>query len=148
MRTRNWRYFLGAVLVLSAAPLLYGAGRPPAKQAATPSKSSNTPSKSKKKSRPGSKAKPRTQNAPTPDRIKEIQSALQREGAYEGEPTGKWDNSTVDAMKKYQDKSGLSPTGKIDALTLQKLGLGSETAGQGAPVPTVSSVAPSGPPAK
>jgi hypothetical protein len=37
-------------------------------------------------------------------------------------------------MKKYQDKNGLNPTGKIDALTLQKLGLGSETAGKGAPV--------------
>ncbi len=77
--------------------------------------------------------------APTPDRIKEIQSALQRDGAYEGEPNGKWDQSTVDAMKKYQGKNGLSPTGKIDALSLQKLGLGSETAGKGAPVPTASS---------
>lgn len=77
--------------------------------------------------------------APTPDRIKEIQSALQREGAYDGQPTGRWDDSTADAMKKYQDKNGLSPTGKIDALSLQKLGLGSETAGKGAPVPTASS---------
>ncbi len=68
--------------------------------------------------------------------------ALQREGAYEGEPNGKWDNSTIDAMKKYQDKNGLSPTGKIDALTLNKLGLGSETAGKGAPVPAASSSTP------
>ncbi len=42
-------------------------------------------------------------------------------------------------MKKYQDKNGLNATGKIDALTLQKLGLGSETAGKGAPVPTALS---------
>ena len=80
--------------------------------------------------------------APTPDRIREIQSALQRDGAYQGDPTGKWDDSTVEAMKSFQDKNGLTPTGKIDALTLQKLGLGSETAGKGAPVPAVSTVNP------
>jgi peptidoglycan hydrolase-like protein with peptidoglycan-binding domain len=73
--------------------------------------------------------------APTPDRVKEIQSALQREGAFEGAPNGKWDAATVDAMKKFQDKNGLPSTGKIDALSLQKLGLGSDTAGKGAPVP-------------
>jgi len=69
----------------------------------------------------------------------EIQTALQREGAYQGEPTGKWDDATTEAMKNYQDKNGLSPTGKIDALTLEKLGLGSKTAGRGAPSPTAPS---------
>ena len=74
---------------------------------------------------------------------------MQREGAYDGEPTGKWDDATVEAMKKYQDKNGLSPTGKIDAPTLEKLGLGSETAGKGAPVPAASSSpAPADPPAQ
>lgn len=136
MRLRTWLSFFGAVLMLSAAPLLYGAGRPAAAQTSTPKKKKAS-SKSKRKSK--GKPKTKAQMAPTPDRIKEIQSALQREGAYEGEPTGKWDDSTADAMKKYQDKNGLSPTGKIDALTLQKLGLGSETAGKGAPVPTASS---------
>jgi len=33
------------------------------------------------------------------------------------------------ALRKYQSAHGLSPTGKLDALTLEKLGLGSETAG-------------------
>jgi hypothetical protein len=51
-------------------------------------------------------------------------------------------------MKKYQDKIGVSPTGKIDAVSLNKLGLGSDTAGKGAPVPTASSAAPAGPPQK
>ena len=35
------------------------------------------------------------------------------------------------AMKKYQDKNGITPTGKIDAVSLEKLGLGSVTAGKG-----------------
>jgi peptidoglycan hydrolase-like protein with peptidoglycan-binding domain len=122
--------------MLSAAPLLYSAGRPAGAQTSAPKKKATT-SKSKKRSK--ATPKTRTQMAPTPDRIKEIQSALQREGAYDGQPTGRWDESTADAMKKYQDKNGLNPTGKIDALSLQKLGLGSETAGKGAPVPTASS---------
>jgi peptidoglycan hydrolase-like protein with peptidoglycan-binding domain len=136
MRIRNWFPYFGAVLMLSAAPLLYSAGRPAGAQtSATTKKTASSKTKKKLKGKP----KVRAQMAPTPDRIKEIQSALQREGAYDGQPTGRWDDSTADAMKKYQDKNGLSPTGKIDALSLQKLGLGSETAGKGAPVPTASS---------
>jgi peptidoglycan hydrolase-like protein with peptidoglycan-binding domain len=69
----------------------------------------------------------------------EIQTALARENAYRGVPNGKWDVATVEAMRRFQDANGLNPTGKIDALTLQKLGLGSEVAGKGAPTP------PSGP---
>ncbi len=79
--------------------------------------------------------KVRGQAAPTPDRINEIQAALTEKGAFAGEPTGKWDDSTVEAMKKFQTDNHLNPTGKIDASTLQKLGLGSETAGVAAPTP-------------
>ena len=79
------------------------------------------------------------QAAPTTDRINEIQGALARNGAYTGEPSGKWDDSTVEAMKKFQAARGLNPTGKMDALTLQKLGLGSETAGMGVPTPPPNS---------
>jgi len=85
----------------------------------------------------------RGQKAPTPDRVREIQTALSREGVFEGQPTGKWDNTTIDAMKKFQETHGLNPTGKIDAVTLNKLGLGSDTAGKGAPIPTASSATPS-----
>ena len=79
------------------------------------------------------------QAAPTADRINEIQGALAKNGAYTGEPSGKWDDSTVEAMKKFQASHGLNPTGKMDALTLQKLGLGSETAGMGVPTPPPNS---------
>jgi hypothetical protein len=44
-------------------------------------------------------------------------------------------------MKKFQSEHGLLPTGKFDALTLQKLGLGSETAGLGAPTPPPNAAA-------
>jgi Putative peptidoglycan binding domain len=77
----------------------------------------------------------RGQKAPTPERISEIQTALSKDGSYTGEPTGKLDANTSDALRKFQAAHGLTPTGKLDALTLQKLGLGSETAGIAPPLP-------------
>jgi peptidoglycan hydrolase-like protein with peptidoglycan-binding domain len=73
------------------------------------------------------------QGAPTPERIHEIQNALAKKGFYAGEPSGKWDDDSTEAIKKFQAANGLAPSGKYDAWTLQKLGLGSETAGLGAP---------------
>jgi len=81
----------------------------------------------------------RGQKAPAPDRISEIQTALAKDGSFSGKPSGKWDVSTVDAMKKFQETHGLNPSGKLDAKTLQKLGLGSQTAGLAPPMPPVSS---------
>jgi len=119
----------------------------PAPSAAQTSSTSTKKKKASSKSKKRGKVK--GQAAPTPDRIKEIQTALQKDGSYEGAPTGKWDAGTMDAMKKYQDKKGLNPTGKIDAVTLNKLGLGSGTAGKGAPVPAAStSTSPADPPSK
>jgi peptidoglycan hydrolase-like protein with peptidoglycan-binding domain len=77
------------------------------------------------------------QKAPTPQRISEIQQALAKNGAFAGTPNGKWDTSTVEAMKKFQGAHGLNPSGKLDAKTLQQLGLGSQTAGIAAPTPAL-----------
>jgi peptidoglycan hydrolase-like protein with peptidoglycan-binding domain len=74
------------------------------------------------------------QQAPTADRISQIQEALASKGAFTGTPTGDWDDATVSAVKKFQSSNGLTPSGKLDALTLQKLGLGSETAGVAPPI--------------
>ena len=79
------------------------------------------------------------QKVPTPDRISEIQQALAKDGSFTGTPNGKWDDSTVEAMRKFQDAHGLNPSGKLDAKTLQHLGLGSQTAGVAAPLPPTSS---------
>jgi peptidoglycan hydrolase-like protein with peptidoglycan-binding domain len=91
-------------------------------------------SSSKKKSK-----RVKGQAAPTANRISEIQGALAKNGALTGTPTGKWDDDTVDAMKRFQASNGLNPSGKLDAPTLQKLGLGSETAGLAAPTPPPNS---------
>jgi peptidoglycan hydrolase-like protein with peptidoglycan-binding domain len=60
----------------------------------------------------------RGQKAPAPERISEIQTALAKEGSFNGKPSGKWDASTVDAMKKFQEAHGLNASGKLDAKTL------------------------------
>jgi peptidoglycan hydrolase-like protein with peptidoglycan-binding domain len=147
------------VLIASAAPVIVTATQSPAKRSSTRRPAERAPaatkrpatSSAKRATTSGKKAastkknsKPisRAQNAPTPERISEIQSALQREGALGVELNGKWDSATVEAMKKYQGNHGLNPSGKIDALTLHKLGLGSETAGKGAPSRSVSSADP------
>lgn len=72
---------------------------------------------------------------PSAARVTEIQSALARSGYYKADPNGKWDASSIQAMRNFQEDHGLDGTGKIDALSLQKLGLGSEIAGVDAPRP-------------
>jgi hypothetical protein len=75
------------------------------------------------------------QKTPTNDRVSEIQAALAKDGSYQGSPSGKWDDDTSAAMRRFQASHGLNPSGKLDAPTLQRLGLGSETAGIAAPTP-------------
>jgi peptidoglycan hydrolase-like protein with peptidoglycan-binding domain len=116
--------------------------KPPQQSSAAPAPSTSstapttTAAKKKKssKSHHGSKREP-TQKAPAPQRISEIQSALAHGGYYQGTPNGKWDSNTVAAMQKFQSDNGLSSSGRIDAPSLQKLGLGSGTAGVDAPKP-------------
>jgi hypothetical protein len=75
---------------------------------------------------------------PAADRTEEIQSALVRGGFYSGNPNGRWDSGTQEALRRFQTANGLPPTGKLDALSLQKLGLGSDVAGLSAPRPVMS----------
>jgi peptidoglycan hydrolase-like protein with peptidoglycan-binding domain len=114
----------------------------------TPSKPTRSASKAKasaagkarvKKSSKRSKRRQPGQKAPAPERISEIQQALAKDGSFNGAPNGKWDGSTVEATRKFQASHGLNPSGKLDAPTLQKLGLGSRTAGVAAPMPPITS---------
>jgi len=111
-------------------------------QGATPKKTSSskggTASHGKRASKK-SKRRERGQKVPTPDRISEIQQALAKDGSFTGKPSGKWDVATIEATRKFQEAHGLNPTGKLDAKTLQQLGLGSQTAGVAPPMLPVSS---------
>ncbi len=104
--------------------------------AARPQANSGTAAKKKKtKSSKRRGKRQRGQKAPTADRIREIQGALAKAGTYSRTQNGKWDAATVEALKKFQEVQGLNPTGKLDAKSLQKLGLGSDVAGVAAPMP-------------
>jgi peptidoglycan hydrolase-like protein with peptidoglycan-binding domain len=69
------------------------------------------------------------QQAPTPDRYKEIQQALVNKGYLKTEPNGVWDADSSAAMQRFQMDQKLTPTGKINAPSLIGLGLGAKSAG-------------------
>ena len=110
------------------------------KSHATPSATTKKSSSGAKKAFSKSSSSKRTrkqpgQKAPTADRVSEIQVALAKDGSFQGSPSGKWDEATTTAMRRFQASHGLNPSGKLDAPTLQRLGLGSEIAGVAAPTP-------------
>jgi len=130
----------GLILFLAAgiawcAPSASGTA---AHSAAKPGASAASKARVKKSSK-HSRRREKGQKAPAPERISEIQQALAKDGSFNGSPSGKWDDSTVEAMKKFQAGHGLNPSGKLDAPTLNKLGLGSQTAGVAAPMPPIAS---------
>jgi peptidoglycan hydrolase-like protein with peptidoglycan-binding domain len=57
-------------------------------------------------------------------RVRQIQSALIREGYLSGEPDGAWDSQTKDAMARYQSDNGWQTKMLPDSRALIKLGLG------------------------
>jgi peptidoglycan hydrolase-like protein with peptidoglycan-binding domain len=65
---------------------------------------------------------------------------LAKDGSFQGSPSGKWDDATTAAMRRFQTSHSLNPSGKLDAPTLQRLGLGSQTAGVAAPTPPPGAV--------
>jgi len=138
------------------------ASKTSADKSSSPKKSGATATKSATRGASSSRTGKRTsgrsrrqpgQKAPTGDRVTEIQAALAKDGSFAGMPNGKWDDETAAALRRFQAAHGLNPTGKLDALSLQKLGLGSQTAGVAAPTPppgavsrlTSSVVAPASP---
>jgi peptidoglycan hydrolase-like protein with peptidoglycan-binding domain len=64
------------------------------------------------------------QARPTRDRYREIQQALADAGFYSEAIDGIWGERSEAALKRYQEAQDLEPTGKLDALTLIRLGLG------------------------
>jgi peptidoglycan hydrolase-like protein with peptidoglycan-binding domain len=95
----------------------------------TPSSKSTKRAKGKAVKAPPASTWRTRQQAPTPDRYKEIQQALVAKGYLKGEPTGVWDSDSADAMQRFQMDQKLTPTGKVNAPSLIGLGLGAKSAG-------------------
>ena len=66
----------------------------------------------------------RAQLRPTRERYAEIQTALAQAGYFQGPANGDWGPTSVNALAYFQKDHGLEPSGKIDAPSLIKLGLG------------------------
>jgi hypothetical protein len=108
---------------------------------ATSGKTSKTSKASAKRKGKSSKQPTRWhQQQPTPERYKEIQTALASKGFLQGEPTGEWGADSVDALKRFQTSQNLMPDGKIGSLSLIALGLGPKrlTAKSDAPPPAAT----------
>ncbi len=84
------------------------------------------------------------QSAPTPDRYRQIQEALQAKGHFAGTPNGSWGADSVDALKRFQQEQSLEPTGKINSLSLIALGLGPKHEKVAVLPPAPSESSPSG----
>ncbi len=139
MRVRKATYLASTLLLAAGLGVFAGSGQ--AQSTAhkkTGSSKARASAHGKRNSRRSSRRE-RGQKVPTPDRISEIQQALAKDGSFSGKPNGKWDASTIEATRKFQEAHGLNPTGKLDAKTLQQLGLGSQTSGVAPPMPPVSS---------
>lgn len=59
----------------------------------------------------------------TKEQVKQAQGLLKQRGLYAGEPTGKLDPATRDALRKYQEAEGVKVTGTLNAATLQKMSI-------------------------
>lgn len=58
----------------------------------------------------------------SPDKVKEIQSALDQKGQHVT-VDGHWGKQTASALRNFQKENGLPATGRLDPETAEKLGL-------------------------
>jgi peptidoglycan hydrolase-like protein with peptidoglycan-binding domain len=91
------------------------------KSSAAKTKTASTTSHKGKKSRKTAK---RGQQKIDSDRAQQIQQALIKQHYMSGEPTGKWDANTEDALRKFQADNGWQNKTVPDSRALIKLGLG------------------------
>lgn len=87
-------------------------------------KSSSSKSSTKSSKRVKKSLRHRGQQGIDADRAREIQTALIKEKYLSGEPSGKWDQRTKDAMTEYQADHGWQTKVLPDSRALIQLGLG------------------------
>ncbi|MGH9783476.1 MAG: peptidoglycan-binding domain-containing protein [Terriglobia bacterium] len=97
---------------------------PPKAPAARPAPATPPRTQSRRTATRRRAAPSRTQQQPSRERYAEIQKALAGLGYDPGPTDGVWGSKSVAALQAYQRDQGLEPTGKIDSLSLIRLGLG------------------------
>lgn len=97
---------------------------------ATPAKATTKGTAARKGKKAPAKSAPKTtwrnrQTAPTPERYREIQEALAAKGYLDPAAAGgAWNQTSADALKRFQADQNIEATGKINSLALIALGLG------------------------
>jgi hypothetical protein len=90
-----------------------------------PAKKSTSTSSKKGASKKSATTWRNRQLAPSAERYREIQSALVARGYLSPEQaTGTWNQTSIDALKRFQAEQNLESSGKINSLSLIALGLG------------------------
>ena len=117
---------MATATVLMAVALAFGGTtqKTSANPAAKVQKSSHHATHQSSKTR---KKRLRGQKAIDGDRIRQIQEALIREHYLKGEPSGKWDATTQQAMHRYQSDQGWQSKTIPDSRALIRLGLGPDS---------------------
>ena len=59
----------------------------------------------------------------TKEQVRQAQGILKQRGFYAGEPTGKLDPATREALRKYQEAEAVKVTGTLNAATLRKMSI-------------------------
>jgi Putative peptidoglycan binding domain len=117
--------FAGTLLFAAATTTTPAASKKKVTKKSSTSKPNSTAQKTKRRKKPAVASWRATQKAPSPERYKEIQQALAGKGYLQPEASsGVWDNSSVSALKKFQEDQSLEPSGKLDSLSIIALGLG------------------------
>jgi peptidoglycan hydrolase-like protein with peptidoglycan-binding domain len=117
-----------AVTVLLSTTLAFAGTTSSEKPSANPTaKVQNTSHHAHHASKKTRKGRVRGQKAIDGNRVRQIQEALIREHYMKGEPSGKWDASTQQALHRYQSDQGWQSKTVPDSRALIRLGLGPDS---------------------
>jgi hypothetical protein len=116
-----------AVTVLVSATLAFGGTSSEKPSANSTAKVQNTSHHARHASKKVRKKRVRGQKAIDSDRVRQIQEALIREHYLKGEPSGKWDALTQQALHRYQSDQGWQSKTVPDSRALIRLGLGPDS---------------------
>jgi peptidoglycan hydrolase-like protein with peptidoglycan-binding domain len=78
----------------------------------------------------------------SPGMVKQVQTALQQQGMYQGNIDGVWGSATRTAVQNYQGSHGLTANGQLDAPTLKALNLSNNVPSGSAAMPPAAPATP------
>src|SRR5437588_11092365 len=99
----------------------------PAVAAKTAKKTASKKGRSRRGAKSSAQSWRTRQQAPSPERYREIQEALAAKGYLRSPATGSWNQDSADALRRFQQDQHLDATGKLNSRSLIALGLGPKT---------------------